>query len=237
MKFNSKITLTLTLLALMLGVGTASAWCAMKLGEASLAGVSQPETNPTRKLGSKRATASELKEFVPVDEKAIVKKVKETIDELSNEDKKQDKVKAPKKGKDEEAVKAEKPKPDATPQAAKDNSQFPLKARNGNVTLEVVKASQQGDSIILDVALSNQGKQSVKFLYSFLEVKDTANRPLSAIVENLPEELPANGKTFSGTVRIPVATIEGGEKLSLNLTDYPEQKLNLSIANIPIQQE
>lgn len=225
MKFNSKISLTLTLLALMLGVGTASAWCAMKIGEASLAGVSQPETNPTRKLAGKQATDSQIKEFVPVDEKAILKKVKEKIDEISNTTKQEEKAKD----------KTKTTNPDTTSEAPPESSQFPLKAIDGGVTLEVIKASKQGDSLVLEVSLNNQSKQSVQFLYSFLEIKDAANRPLSATVENLPQELPANSETFSGTVRISTATIEGEEKISLNLTDYPEQKLNLSITNISIK--
>lgn len=103
MKLNSKITLTLTLLSLMLGVGAVSAWCAMKIGEISIEAVSQPETNPTKKLAGNQSTASEFKEFVPVDEKAIIKNMKEIIDELDNE--KENKEKAAKKEKDIEKEK------------------------------------------------------------------------------------------------------------------------------------
>ena len=231
MKFDSKITLALTLLTLMLGVGTASAWCAMKIGEASLQGVSQPDTSPTKKLARKQKATNQTQEFVPVNEQAIIKKIKAQIAEVSNTNKPVKEADSDEK----EKVKTEQSNADTATKASNKNSHLPVKAEAGGVTLEVTKAKQEGDSLILDVALTNHGKEMVKFLYSFLEVKDSDSQPLSAIVENLPQELPANGKTFSGTVRILSSNTEAEEKLSLNLTDYPDQKLNLSIANIPVK--
>ena len=231
MKFNSKITLALTLLTFMLGVGTASAWCAMKIGEASLQGVSQPDTNPTKKFAAKQKATNEPQQFVPVDEQAIIKQIKGKIDEVSNKNKPVQKANSVEK----EKVKADKSTPDNAVKVSAASSQFPLKAEAGGVTLEVLNARREDDSLIFDVALTNQGKEVVKFLYSFLEVKDSNNQSLGAIAENLPQELPANGKTFSGTVRILAFNTKGEEKLSLNLTDYPDQKLNLLIANIPVK--
>ena len=231
MKFNSKITLALTLLTFMLGVGTASAWCAMKIGEASLQGVSQPDTSPTKKFAAKQKATNEPQEFVPVDEKAIIKQVKAKIENISNNNKPAGQANLVEK----EKVGKEKSDADNAVKVSAASSQFPLKAEAGGVTLEVLKVRQGDNSLILDVALTNQGKEMVKFLYSFLEVKDSNNQSLSAIIENLPQELPANGKTFAGTVMVPVSNTEGEKNLSLNLTDYPDQKLNLLIANIPVK--
>jgi hypothetical protein len=231
MKFNSKITLALTLVAFMLVVGAASAWCAMKIGEASLQGVSQPDTNPTKKLAGKQNITNVPQEFVPIDEKAIIKQVKSKIDEITNQNKSNKKANSV----EEERVQSDKSNPDTAEKTSATSPQLSLKAQAEGVTLEVLKVKHEGDYFVLDVTLTNQGKEAVKFLYSFLEVKDSDRQPLSAIVEKLPEELPANGQTFSGIVRIPAFTTEGEKKLSLNLTDYPDQKLNLSIANIPVK--
>jgi hypothetical protein len=57
---------------------------------------------------------------------------------------------------------------------------------------------------------------------------------LSAITEGLPGEVPANGEEFTGTVSIPTALLEDAKSLSLTLTDYPDQKLQLKMSEIPI---
>ena len=57
---------------------------------------------------------------------------------------------------------------------------------------------------------------------------------MSAITEGLPGELPADGQEFSGTVSIPTALLEDSKKLSLTLTDYPDQKLQLKMSEIPV---
>ena len=41
-------------------------------------------------------------------------------------------------------------------------------------------------------------------------------------------------ENFVGMVKIPQALVEDSQTLSLNLTDYPDQKLKLNIAEIPI---
>jgi hypothetical protein len=102
------------------------------------------------------------------------------------------------------------------------------------VTLEVRSASQQGGSLLLNVSLKNDGANAVRFLYSFLNVTDDQGRALSAITEGLPGELPPNGQEFSGTVSIPTALLENAKRLSLTLTDYPDQKLQLKMSEIPV---
>jgi hypothetical protein len=82
--------------------------------------------------------------------------------------------------------------------------------------------------------MKNDGSNPVRFLYSFLNVTDDQGRALSAITEGLPGELPANSQEFTGTVSIPTALLEDAKKLSLTLTDYPDQKLQLKMAEIPV---
>ena len=59
-------------------------------------------------------------------------------------------------------------------------------------------------------------------------------RALSAITEGLPGELPPDGQEYNGTVSIPSALIENAQKLSLTLTDYPDQRLQLKMSEIPV---
>ena len=111
---------------------------------------------------------------------------------------------------------------------------LPIKGKDQGVTLEVVKINQQGGSLLLDVNLRNDSRKAVRFLYSFLDVRDDQGRALSAITDGLPGELPANGENFSGTVRIPTALLNDAKQISLTLTDYPDQKLQLKISKIPV---
>lgn len=83
--------------------------------------------------------------------------------------------------------------------------------------------------------MQNKGKDSVRFLYSFLDVSDDKGRTLSASTEDLPSELPANGPSVSGTVSIPTALLDNVKRISLALTDYPAQKLRLEVSNIPVE--
>ena len=239
MKFNSTLKLSLLLLTISLGVGAASAWCGSKLGQEALKGVSQPEVNPTKKLTGDGETSNQPKEFVPMAEKVILTKVEDYIKQQDGREKssasQKGKPKAQEKEQEEEKLDSS-PEKNELSLEGKMNAKFPLKAEDGGITLEVVKATQQGNSLLLDVNLTNRGDKAIEFLYSFLEVKDDRGQSLSAIAENLPEELPANGETFSGTIRIPGATIDGERLLSLNLTDYPDQQLQLQIADIPTVQ-
>jgi len=68
-----------------------------------------------------------------------------------------------------------------------------------------------------------------------LDVTDDKGRTLSASTEGLPAELPANGPTFSGTVSIPTPLLDDVKRISLALTDYPDQKLKLEVPNIPVE--
>ncbi len=96
-------------------------------------------------------------------------------------------------------------------------------------------ARYSGGDLLLRVKMQNKGADSVRFLYSFLDVTDDKGRTLSASTEGLPAELPANGPTFSGTVSIPTALLDDVNKVSLALTDYPAQQLKLEVSNIPVE--
>jgi hypothetical protein len=230
---KSTAMLALSLLVMMLGSGLVSALVAYAMGHEALKGVSQPDINPAKKIAENRTKPNSPQEFVPLDEKTILTQVYDRIngkDDKSDEPAKKTADEAKEKENSAQSANNSPKKVEKTNVAAK----LPVQVRDEGVTLEVVKTSQEGGSLLLNVNLSNKGSEPVRFLYSFLEVEDEQGRPLSAIADGLPGELPANGEKFSGTVKIPLELVSDEQKISLNLTDYPDQKLKLDVQNIPV---
>lgn len=233
MKLNSTVALTLILLATMLGAGTVSALWGYTLGHGALKGVTQPDVSPTKKLAGDKTSSSSQEGVKMLSEEAVLAEVSEKIDStstISELDEKEDST----EDKDKESEKDTEEGDKEEEKEATISGNFPITSQDQGVTLEVVSASQKGGSLLLDVNMKNQGSQEVRFLYSFLDVKDEQGRALSAITEGLPGELPPSGREFSGKVRIPTALLEDAKNISLTLTDYPDQKLQLNLNNIPV---
>lgn len=230
MKINATVALTLVLLSMMFGAGFVSAIWGFTVGHQALKGVSQPDVRPTNKLSAKR-TASGKEGLDMLNEDEILKKVRIYIDNKTREPKNSKKKEEAKNS--SESATDKKPSEQPSPEA-KAAQNLPVRSQDRQVTLEVRSAKQQGGSLLLNVTLKNEGAQSVRFLYSFLNVADDRGRALSAVTEGLPAELPANGEEYTGTVSIPTALLEDAKKLSMTLTDYPEQKLQLKISEIPV---
>ena len=238
MKLNSTVALTLILLAMMLGAGFVSAMWGFTVGHEALKGVTQPDVRPTKKLADNQNAASGKEGVAILREEDILLNVKEYIKNKGESSKQTDKE--DEQAKNTETKEAQdKPSPESlTTQASftstNSDLKLPIKSQDRGVTLEVNSATQQGGSLLLNVSLKNEGSDAVRFLYSFLNVTDDQGRALSAITEGLPGEIPANGEAFSGTVSIPSALIEDAKNLSLTLTDYPDQKLQLKMSEIPV---
>ncbi|MGB7442359.1 MAG: hypothetical protein WA919_14935 [Coleofasciculaceae cyanobacterium] len=236
MKLNSTVALTLLLLAMMLSAGFVSAMWGFTIGHEALKGVTQPDVRPTKKLaGSQSASVGKEglslleEENILINVDAYIRgkgKNSSTEQEQSNRN---SQTETSQQSSSEQVFSRQ-----ATFTSASNNLKLPVKTQDQGVTLEVRSASQQGGSLSLDVSLKNDGPADVRFLYSFLNVTDDRGRALSAITEGLPGELPANGQEFSGTVSIPAALLDESEKLSLTLTDYPDQKLQLKTSEIPV---
>lgn len=228
MVLNSTVVLTLILLTLMFGAGVTSSVWGFTLGREALKGTTQPDVRPSSNAGGKQGTSAKTDQVSILKEKDILKIVKARVEGRDPE-----KIAAQAKAKTDKAsskaATAKKPAAAASPGA-----KFPMNSRDGGITLEVSGANQRGNSLLLDVSMKNEGSQAVRFLYSFLNVTDNQNRTLSATAEDLPAELPPNGQIFYGTVSIPTALLENAKEVSLTLTDYPGQKLQLQIAGIPI---
>ncbi|MDQ2097338.1 MAG: hypothetical protein QQW96_06800 [Tychonema bourrellyi B0820] len=226
MVLNSTVVLTLILLTLMFGAGVTSSVWGFTLGREALKGTTQPDVRPSSNAGGKQGTPAKSDQVSILKEKDILKIVKARVDGRDPE------KLATQNAKDKASSKPATAKKTPTGQNA--SAKFPMNSRDGGITLEVSAVNQRGNSMLLDVSMKNEGSQAVRFLYSFLNVTDNQGRPLSATAEDLPAELPPNGQIFYGTVSIPTALLENAKELSLTLTDYPGQKLQLQIAGIPV---
>lgn len=221
------------LLGIVLVVATGTGVYSYKIGSESLKGVTQPDVNPAKKITGKEKPSDQVQEFVPVKEKEVLAKVATYI-------KQKDKAAQPSASpKAENQGDKNKDNPKASPEAQKNEEKaqttiFPVKAEDQGVVFEITQGSKQGNSLLFNVNLQNNGQKPVEFLYSFLEIKDQEGNSLTGIVDGLPDELPANGENFAGTIKIPASSNLSEQKLSLNLTDYPEQKLKLSINDISV---
>jgi hypothetical protein len=121
----------------------------------------------------------------------------------------------------------------------KDNKELqaklPILAKDKGVSLEITGVRQQGDFVMLDVAMKNDSEQPVKFLYSFLNITDDRGRVISADTTGLPTELPPKSERYTGSVSISSALLDNAQKLSVQLTDYPDQKLQLKMSDVPVR--
>ncbi|MBD2098173.1 hypothetical protein H6F90_24190 [Trichocoleus sp. FACHB-591] len=228
MKLNANVALTLVLLTLMFGAGLVSAAWGFALGRQALRGITQPDVRPTSKLvGRDKNKPLRREEVMILKEEDILKRVKGRIE---GKDKADD---AP-ANKDRNKALSDGASSDSDSKTAIAQPGFPVVGRDQDVSLEVDTVQKQGGSLLLNVKMRNEGKQNVRFLYSFLNITDQRGRALSATAEGLPEELPPASGPFSGTVSVPMSLLDGADKLSMTLTDYPEQKLQLKLSSIPI---
>ncbi|MBD2136266.1 hypothetical protein H6F32_01405 [Anabaena sp. FACHB-1237] len=230
MKINSTVLLTIILLTLMLGAGSASGILGFQLGSLALKGVTTPDgrSNPqhnNKDNDSKQANPTFLKE------EDIIKSVKSRINN-KNTGNKIEKVE------EEQEVEVNKPKSTAKLQETEQEKLepgFPVTAESEGVTMSVQSVKYSSGDLLLKVNMQNKGKDSVRFLYSFLDITDDKGRTLSAITEGLPAELPANSSVFKGTISIPTALLDDVKQISLALTDYPAQNLKLQLSDIPVE--
>ncbi len=216
----------------MLGAGSVSAFWGFTLGSAALKGVTAPDARPTTKFARKGTSGGQDKEGVTfVKESEVLKIVKARI-EGKTKAAKSKKVNDLEEGKKDTKRKREQKPPEAE---EKLQAGFPVQAESEGVTLSVQSARYSGGALLLKVKMDNKSDNSVRFLYSFLDVTDDKGRTLSASTEGLPSELASNGSTHYGTVSIPTALLDDVKRISLALTDYPAQKLRLEVSNIPVE--
>lgn len=230
MRLNSTVLLTLTLLTLMLGAGSVSAFLGFDIGSKALKGVTTPDSRPTTKFTSAKAGNSQHAGTL-LKEEEILKIVKARIE---------GKTRAKSEQIDEEDEDTTAKKRKQKEKAQQENQEklqegFPIAAESEGVNFSVQSVRYSGGALQLRVKMQNKGKDSVRFLYSFLDVTDNKGRTLTGSTEGLPSELPANSPTFSGIVSIPTALLDDVKSISLSMTDYPTQKLKLEVRDIPVE--
>lgn len=231
MKINSTVVFTLILLTLMLGAGYISAVWGFTVGHEALKGVTQPDGRPTSKIKGRKVTSHQQGPVVMLKEEDILTTVKARIEGKG----KHPKPEKPQAQNKQSSIKETPVQKTRLVVADVPQPGFPITSQNQGVKFEVLSASYARGALLLKVNFKNQGSKAVRFLYSFLDVTDDQGRALSANTSGLPAELPANGETFSGTVSIPTALLDDVKKLSLSLTDYPDQQLRLQMADIPVK--
>lgn len=212
----------------MFGAGATSAKLGLTLGTEALKEITQPEISPTRNRKEEEEGLGKGNAIAFLSEEQILQRVK-AIEEGKVPAEKPPEKKAEAKKPDKSAAQPQKA---AEPKKAEGN--FPLTSKSQNVTFNIDSVQKDGSWLLMDVSLKNDSDRSVQFLYSFLNITDEQGRALSATTEGLPGELPADQKNYSGKIKISTALLDNAKQLSLTLTDYPDQQLQLQISNIPV---
>lgn len=232
-KFLSPIILTLTFLGMMVTAAFISGLLGFNLGTEALRGVRQPESSPRKKI-VKQPSQNPSQQIKFISEREILVQVYNYIQSGEKTKIKKNTQLEPQTSKVESQEKESKSIAEAKKLESSTQSSLPIRTEDQGVSLEVADSQYQGGSLLLTVNLSNKSDKSIRFLYSFLDVRDDKNRALSAITEGLPGELPAQSDKFTGNIRIPAVLLESAETISLSLTDYPDQKLELKLTDIPL---
>ncbi len=217
MKLSSSLSTTLTLLGFMLALGIISAAAGFMFGRSSLQGVTQPAINPILGGSSADLASKQGNEFLK--EKDIIAKVEAEI-------KGENKPKSDQKPDNQ-------PSPTASPEA-KQGVKLPITSQDKGVSIEVRSVEQQGENVILNVAIKNQSSRTIQFQYTFLDITDQEGQALTATTSGLATELASKSDPTIGTIAIPKAVLGESKQVSLSLSDYPDQELKLQINNVPI---
>jgi hypothetical protein len=221
MKLNSTVVLTLVLLFLMVSAGIISAAWGFTLGREALKGVTQPDIRPNSNLSERKGLLPRREKVMILPEAEILSAVKARMEGNSGKVNPDQNSNAGNKSLDGQV-----------------NNQvqegLPIVSQDRGVTMEVTSVRRQDSFLLLDISLRNDGARTLRFLYNFLRVTDEQDRTLNATAEGLPGELPPYSETFTGTISIPSALLEKSQKISLKLTDYPDQKVQLQMSDIPV---
>ena len=227
LNFQSTFLLTFVLLLMMLAGGSASAYIGFLMGSEALKVVTQPDVNAQEPVTNPKNRVGSYKGLEIIAEREILVNV---YDHIYNQTKKEQEQKSQKSANQlKSSLVTNKKELAQVPAGFK-----PIKDSSGGVTMEVSQAKFQGNSLILGVNLKNESANSVRFLYSFMDIRDNQNQTLSAITEGLPGELPANGQEFQGNLIVPLSLLNNSRNISLTLKDYPEQELELKLERISV---
>lgn len=234
---NPTVILTLLLLSLMAGAGVLSASVGYSLGRDALTSIRQPDSRPGNGL-TPNDPAPRRDTVVILKEDEILANVQARIEGRPIPAVTADAVTTgPQTKAAVEAVDNTTPPSDGDSFISYGTSevQFPISSEDDGIVFQVLDVRQDESAVVLDVSLHNQGSDTYRFLYSFMTITDDQGRTFNGSTTGLPSELPASDKTFYGTISIPRALLDGAQRLSLALTDYPDQQIAIQMSGIPVQ--
>lgn len=225
MKLNSTATFTFVLLFLMGSAGVVSSMGGFSIGTEALKGVRQPDSRPNKASSGEnlQKRTSGQAEITLLKEEDILKAAKEKVNSSLKAGAKPDLTLDQKDGIKE------------IPEAQKTNHQFPYRGKDKEVTIEVTAIRRQEDTVSFDVSLKNDSAQAVNFLYSNLTVTDDQGRILNAETTGLPQELTARSDRVTGTVKVSNGLLANASKVSLQISDYPDKKIQLEVLDVPVK--
>jgi hypothetical protein len=239
-EINSTISVSIMVMLMILGAGAYAGYFAYTVGTQSLEAVSEPETNPSKKIAAANNAERVEKGFIIIPENEIILRNSKQMKGLKTEPlpSSQTKNESSTANKDEDGFTTSSSSDGENKDQEKGepitNASLPLSTEDQGVRLTVENIKKLNNSLTMEVTLVNKTSKEVRFLYSFLDVRDDKGLSLSAIADGLPGQLPADQKNYTGNIAIPLSLVKDVQTLSLSLTDYPDQKVNLQLAEIPI---
>lgn len=247
MRLDPAVTLIMTLFALMLGATSVSAFWGYTLGRQALGGITQPDirrTNQSDRESASHSDATQERGVLKSEDDILAQVTAKMQGNVRNEvlaDFQSGGAEAPETIQSESLVLNE--TDDSSTAVAVSNADvsfvnyqqsLPLLTENRQVVLAVTSVRRQGNILRMGVSLQNTGDRSVEFLYSLMDVLDEQGQPLSVSTDGLPQEIPPTGETFEGAITVPSVLLGTSSTLSLRLTDYPNQQVELRINDIPV---
>jgi hypothetical protein len=205
-KRDRALLLTSILLMLMLAAGLFSGIIGFTLGHAALKGVTQPDIRRSNK-GTAEHTKTRGLEVLP--EQQLIADAQD----IAGIDRK---------------AEAAKFKTDEKPALV-----FPIESKDQGITLSIKSAKLEENNIKLDIALSNQGSQPIKFNQGVLSIVGDKEQNIPFSAAGIPPSLAANGKEASVKVLVAKTAITSTSTLTLRLTDA-DRKLQIEVKDVPV---
>jgi hypothetical protein len=225
-KNDRTLLLTSILLFFMLAAGIMSGVLGFVSGHEALKGVTQPDIRPNNNKGGNQQNTN-TKGLELIQEQEILASVKKQmgIDEPLK-DAKQAKDAKKQAAEFEKAVKND-------PKTGLPITKLPIVKQDQGITMTIKSIVPNGNSLRLELTLSNHGSQPVNFGQGTIGVTTDRAQNINATTAGLPSSLAANGRDVKVFLNIPKNMLDKVKSVSLQLTDV-DKKLQLEAAGIPV---
>jgi hypothetical protein len=225
-KNDRTLLLTSILLFFMLAAGIMSGVLGFVSGHEALKGVTQPDIRPNNNKGGNQQNTN-TKGLELIQEQEVLASVKKQmgIDEPLK-DAKQAKDAKKQAAEFEKAVKND-------PKTGLPISKLPIVKQDQGITMTVKSIVPNGNSLRMELTLSNHGSQPVNFGQGTISVTTDRAQTINATTSGLPSSLAANGRDVKVFLNIPKNMLDKVKSVSLQLTDV-DKKLQLEATGLPI---